>query len=151
MKHSIPFTVILAAALGLSACGKDEEPAKEAAAPATGAAEEAKPDVEKALAEAKDKGREAAEAAVEAAAQVAESAREKGGEIADAANTQAEALIAKVQEYIQSNETDLAAETMEKLRAIKDSLSESTQAQVERLEQMLAAVKGDVEPPARTQ
>jgi len=158
MKYSIPFTLILAVALGLSSCGKSEEPAEEAAAPATGSAEEEKSDVEKALAEAKEKGREAAEAAAVAAAQVAESAREKGGEIAAsatesgaqmavAANAQAEALIAKVKEYIENNDTDLAAETMDKLRAIKTSLSESAQAQIEQIEQMLAESKGSAEPP----
>jgi len=152
MKYSIPFTLILAVALGLSSCGKSEEPAEEAAAPATGSAEEEKSDVEKALAEAKEKGREAAEAAAVAAAQVAESAREKGGEIAAsatesgaqmavAANAQAEALIAKVKEYIENNDTDLTAETMEKLRAVKDSLSESVRAQIEELEQILADAK----------
>lgn len=162
MKYSIPFTVLLAAALGLSACGKSEEPAEEAAAPATGSTEEAKSDVENALAEAKEKGREAAEAAAEAAAQVAESAREKGGEIAEtakeagaemaaAANAQAEALVAKVKEYIANNDTDLAAETMEKLRAVKASLSESVQAQIEQLEQMFADAKGSAEPPPQGQ
>ena len=152
MKYSIPFTLILAAILGLSACGKSEEPAEEAAAPATGSAAEEKSDVEKALADAKEKGREAAEAAAVAAAKVAESAREKGGEIAAsakesgaqmaaAANAQAEALMAKVKEYIENDDTDLAAETMDKLRAIKDSLSESVQEQIEVLEQMLADAK----------
>lgn len=152
MKYSIPFTLILAAILGLSACGKSEEPAEEAAAPATGSAAEEKSDVEKALADAKEKGREAADAAAVAAAKVAESAREKGGEIAAsakesgaqmaaAANAQAEALMAKVKEYIENDDTDLAAETMDKLRAIKDSLSESVQEQIEVLEQMLADAK----------
>mgnify|MGYP003573532692 FL=1 len=152
MKYSIPFTLILAAILGLSACGKSEEPAEEAAAPATGSAAEEKSDVEKALADAKEKGREAADAAAVAAAKVAESAREKGGEIAAsakesgaqmaaAANAQAEALMAKVKEYIENDDTDLAAETMDKLRAIKDSLSETVQEQIEVLEQMLADAK----------
>ena len=155
MKFYIPATVILAATIGLSACGKSEEPAEEAAAPTTGAAEEAKADVQKALAEAKEKGQEAA-------AQVAESAREKGGEIADnakeagaqmaeAANAQAEALVAKVKEYIENNDTDLAAETMEKLRAVKASLSESMQARIEQLEQMLAAADGGAEKPPQGQ
>jgi outer membrane protein OmpA-like peptidoglycan-associated protein len=162
MNYSILFTVIAAAALGLSACGKSEEPAEEAAAPVTGAAEEAKSDAEKALAEAKEKGREAAEAASEAAAQVAKSARERGGEIAetakeagtemaDAANARAEAFIAQVKEYLANNDTDLAAETMEKLRAIKASLSETAQAQIEQLEQMLAATKGGAAPPPQGQ
>lgn len=162
MKYFIPFTVILAAALGLSACDKGEEPAEEAAAPVAGAAEETKSDLEKALAGAEEKGREAAEAAAEAAAQVEESAREKGGEIvesatvagadmAETANAQAEALVAKVKEYIENNDIDLAAETMEKLRAIKASLSESAQAGIEQLEQMLAAAKGGAEPPLQSQ
>jgi hypothetical protein len=162
MKYSIPFTVILAAALGLSACDKGEEPAEEAAAPATGVAEETKSDVEKAVTGAVEKGREAAGAAVEAAAQAAESAKEKGGEIvesataagadmAETASAQAEALIAKVKEYIENNDIDLAAETMEKLRAIKASLSESAQARIEQLEQMLAAAKGSAEPPPQGQ
>lgn len=152
MKYSIPVAVLLAATVGLSACGKSEEPAKEEAAPAIGTAEEERSDVQKALAEAKATGKEAAAAAAEAASQVVDSAREKGGEIAEsakesgaqmvaAANAQAETLIAKVKEYIENNDTDLAAETMEKLRAVKSSLSESVQAQIDELEQFLADAK----------
>ena len=61
--------------------------------------------------------------------------------MAAAANAQAEALMAKVKEYIENDDTDLAAETMDKLRAIKDSLSETVQEQIEVLEQMLADAK----------
>ena len=162
MKHSIPITLILAAALGLSACDKGEEPAEEAAAPATGAGEETKSDVDKAVTGAIDKGREAAGAAVEAAAQALASAKEKGGEIvesatvagtdlAETASAQAEALMAKVREYIENNDIDLASETMEKLRALKASLSESAQARIDQLEQMLAAAKGSAEPPRQSE
>ena len=93
---------------------------------------------------------------------MAESAREKGGEIvesatlagaemAETADAQAEALLAEVKEYIENKDIDLAAETMEKLRALKASLSESWQARIEQLEQMLAAAKGSAEPPPQGQ
>lgn len=162
MKHPIPFILALAAILALGACGKTEEPAEEAAAPATGAAEETKSEAEMAIAEAKEKGKEAAGAAATAVTEMAESAREKGGEIAesaqvagtemaDTASAQAEALIAKVKDYIANNEIDLAAEAMEKLQAVKASLPESAQAQIERLEQMLAGSKSGAEPTTQGQ
>lgn len=157
MKHPIPLTLALAITLGLGACGKTEEPAEETAAPATGAAEETMSEAEKAIADAKVQGKEATEAAAKAVTEVAESAREKGGEMAesakaagaemaDTATGQAEALIAKVKEYMENNEIDLAAATMEKLRAVKASLPESAQAQIEQLEQMLSASKSGAEP-----
>ena len=157
MKHPVLLALPIAAALVLGACGKSEEPAEDAAAPASGAVDEPKTDVEKALADVQEKGREAIQAAAEAADKMAESAREKGGEIAeatmeqsaefaDAANAKAEELAARVKEYIENNDTDLAAETMEKLREIKASLSESARAQIEQLEEALAAAKGEAEP-----
>jgi len=149
MKHTIPLLLPLVFALGLSACGKEDEPAEQEAAPATGEIEAPKTDVQKALENAREKSREAAEAAAEAAAEIAETAREKGGEIAEttrvqgaamaeAANARAAELVARVKAYIENNEVAPTEELMTQLRQLKASLSESLQAQVVQLEELLA-------------
>ena len=131
MNKPIVFAFLVAAAVGLSACGKSEEPAQEQKAPETGVVEEGKAMVE-----------QAAEAAKEGAGEAAE----KASEMADEAIAKAEELIDQAKEYIENNEIDLAQEVMEQLRKLKDSLPESVQAQIDNLEQMLSSASSAPAP-----
>ena len=131
MRNRNPVALLAAAAIALTACGKSEEPAKKAAAPETGA-------VEQAMGSMKEEGREAAEAT----SQMATAAMDKGSEMADAAVAKAEELIQQAKEYIAENKIDLANGAMEQLRTLKDSMPESLQAQIDNLEQMLSSAQG---------
>ena len=141
MNNGIFIALLAAAAIALTACGKSEEPAKEMAAPETGAVEEQKSAVEQAMGSMKKEGQEAAEGT----SQMATAAMEKGGEMADAAAAEAGGLIQQATDYIAENKIDLANGVMEQLRTLKDSLPESLQAQIDNLEQMLSSAQGGAE------
>jgi bifunctional pyridoxal-dependent enzyme with beta-cystathionase and maltose regulon repressor activities len=61
---------------------------------------------------------------------------EKTEEMADAAIMQAEDWIDQVMSYLEEGKTELAAGVMEKLRAVKASLPENIQAEIDKLEEM---------------
>jgi hypothetical protein len=130
MKSRLRLALVLTAAVGLSACGKSEEP-EEKKAPEAGAVEEEKTMVEKAA--------EVAEEGAEKASEMSTAAMEKGAEMADAAVAKAEELIQQAKDYIGNKELGLAEEMMEQLRKLRDSLPASLQAQIDQLETMLSA------------
>lgn len=142
MKVIVTLALPLTVALVLSGCDRSEEPADETTGPATGVVEESKSDVEKALEEAGQKGREAvvdtAESLRQTGDEIADTARAQGSELAEATTEKADQLIASVKRYIEENNIDLARESMDQLRAIKSSVSESVQATIDQLEQMLS-------------
>jgi len=128
---SLLLAIVVTAAVGLSACGKSEEPAQEPKAPETGAVEEGKTMVEKAA--------EAAKEGAEKASEMTSAAMEKGAEMADAAIAKAEELIQQAKDYIDNKEFDLAEGVMEQLRKVRDSLPQSLQEQIDKLEAMLSS------------
>lgn len=135
MNDRVLIAILVAASVGLSACGKSEEPAEAQKAPETGAVEEAKTMAEQAV----DATKKGADKASEKASEMTSTAMEKGAEMADAAVAQAEDLIQKAKEYIDNNQIDLAQEAMNQLRSLKDALPESLQAQIDKLEEMLSS------------
>jgi acyl-CoA reductase-like NAD-dependent aldehyde dehydrogenase len=130
MKSRIWLALVVTAAVGLSACGKSEEP-EEPKAPETGAVEEKKTMVEKAA--------EVAEEGAEKVSEMSTAAMEKGAEMADAAVAKAEELIQQAKDYIDTKEFDLAEQVMEQLRKLRDSLPESLQAQIDQLETLISS------------
>jgi hypothetical protein len=119
----------LTATVGLSACGKSEEPE----APETGAVEEERTMAEEAA--------EVAKEGAEKASEITDAAMEKGAEMAEAhaAVAKGEELIQQAKDYIDNQEIDLAEEVMAQLRKLRDSLPESLQEQIDKLEAMLAS------------
>lgn len=96
--------IVVTAAVGLTACGKSEEPAPEQKAPETGAVEEGTTMIEQAAAVAKD--------GAEKASEMTSAAMEEGAEVAGAAVKKAEELIQKAKGYIDNNQVDLAEGVM---------------------------------------
>jgi hypothetical protein len=130
MHSRLLLALVMSAAVGLSACGKSEEP-EAPKAPETGAVEEGKAMVEKAA--------EAAKEGAEKGSEMTSAAMEKGAEMADAAIAKAEELIQQAKDYIDNKEFDLAEGVMEQLRKLRDSLPQSLQEQIDRLEAMLSS------------
>ncbi|MCG6860259.1 MAG: hypothetical protein LJE70_03105 [Chromatiaceae bacterium] len=65
--------------------------------------------------------------------------------MADAVSANAEELIAKAKGYIESKDTELAAEAMERLRELRNTLPQSMQEKIDQLEGMLTAAKSGAE------
>ena len=131
MHSRLMFALVVTAALGLSACGKSDEPAQEPEAPDTSAVEEGKTMVEKAA--------EVSKEGAEKASEMTSAAMEEGAEMADAAVAKAEELIQQARDYIENKEFDLAEGLMEQLRKLRDSLPQSLQEQIDKLEAMLSS------------
>jgi acyl-CoA reductase-like NAD-dependent aldehyde dehydrogenase len=127
MNSRLLLALVLTATVGLSACGKSEEPE----APETGAVEEETTMAEEAA--------EVAKEGAEKASEMTDAAMEKGAEMADAAVAKGEELIQQAKDYIDNQEIDLAEEVMAQLRKLRDSLPESLQEQIDKLEAMLAS------------
>ena len=121
---------LVTAAVGLSACGKGEEP-EEPKTPEAGAVQEVKTMVQKAA--------EVAEQRAQKASELTSAAMEKGGEMADTVVAKAEELIQQAKSYIDNKEFDLAEEVMVQLRKLRDSLPASLQEQIDDLEAMLSS------------
>lgn len=130
MKSRLLLALVVTAAIGLSACGKSEEPA-EPKAPETGAVEEGKT--------VREKAAEVAKEGAERASEITGAAMEKGAEIADAAVAKAQELIQQAKDYIDNKEFNLAEKVMEQLRKLRDSLPEYLQEQIDKLEAMLSS------------
>ena len=131
MHSRLLLALVVTTAVGLSACGKSEEPAQEPKAPETGLVEEGKTMVEKAAEAAKD--------GAEKASEMTSTAMEKGAEMADAAIAKAEELIQRAKDYIDNKEFGLAEGVMEQLRKLRDSLPQSLREQVDKLEATLSS------------
>jgi hypothetical protein len=130
MKRQIVFGVIVSlAALLLVACGQEQAPVEEAAAPP------AEPTM---LEQAAEAAKEASDEVGETASDVADAAAEKAGEISDAAVEKAEEMIEQVKAFIAEDKMEMARELMDKLVALKDSVPEAIRAEIERLEAMFS-------------
>lgn len=130
MKRQIVLGVIVSlAALLLVACGQEQAPVEEAAAPA------AEPTM---LEQAAEAAKEASDEVGETASDVADAAAEKAGEISDAAVEKAEEMIEQVKAFIAEDKMEMARELMDKLVALKDSVPEAIRAEIERLEAMFS-------------
>lgn len=136
--------------------------AAEAAGVAAGAAmEEAKvkaaevTDVAKAkMGEASEAGAQMAGEAMEKGKELSAAAAAKGAELMQVTSENAEAMIQKVKDSLANNDIDLAKSVMDGLAAIKDSLPENLQAEIEKLQGMFggageeAATAVDAAPAA---
>jgi hypothetical protein len=138
MSRPILSAVILSfTAIWLVACGQDQAPTEEAAAPP---AEESSI-LDQALETAKDTSDRvgaAATAAKDTAAEAAASAMEQAGVARDRAETQAKEMIEQVKDFLAEDKEEMARELMDKLSAIKDSLSDALRAEIERLDAMFS-------------
>jgi hypothetical protein len=130
MKSRLLLVLVVTAAVGLSACGKGEEPEDSKASEAGAVGEE------KTMAE---KAAEVAEEGAEQASEMTTAAMEKGAEMADAAVAKAEELIRQAKDYIDNKQFNLAEEVMAQLRKLRDSLPETLQEQIDKLEAMLSS------------
>ena len=144
MRKYLLFSIGCAAALGLTACEKPAEDAATAEPAEKTTMEQLKEEGVKLEAAVAEKAEEAMLAVEEkgaemtqAAAEMAESASEKAGEVTSEMIAQAEEWIAQAEEYIAQGKDDLAASIVAELEAIKPSLPESLQRQVDKLEAML--------------
>ncbi|EGV19858.1 hypothetical protein [Thiocapsa marina] len=138
MKRQILSAVIVScAAIGLVACGQEQAPVEEVAAP--GAEEPTLLDraVETAK-DASDRVGAAATAAKDTATEAATSAMEQTEVVRARAETQAKEMIEQVKSFLAEDKEEMARELMDKLSAMKDSLSETLRAEIERLEAMFA-------------
>ena len=131
MTSRLLLAIVVTATVGLTACGKSEEPAPEQKAPETGAVEEGKTMIEQAA--------EVAKEGAEKASEMTSAAMEEGTDMAGAAVEKAEKLIQQAKDYIDNNQIDLAEGVMEQLRTFKDSLPDTLQEQIGKLEAMLSS------------
>ena len=152
----LSFALLAAMTLGLSACGDaDQAPTEPApAAPETGATDDTKTSMDvvkekldsatKSAAEAGDQAAAAAAVAAqtlsEKGGEMADAMTEKGNEMADAATDKARQMIASVQDYLADNDLDSAQGIMDKLSQVKDSLPEALKAEIEALQEKIAAM-----------
>jgi hypothetical protein len=120
-RHVLSAVILSCTAIGLVACGQEQAPVEEAAAPP---AEESTM-LDQAVEEAKD-------TATEAAA----SAMEQAEDVRDRAETDAKEMIEQVKSFLAEDKEEMARELMDKLSAMKESLSDGLRAEIERLEAM---------------
>lgn len=135
MQYRLILSALIATGL-LAGCGEGEPPAPG----------EEKTAVQEAMDRAAEETAKARDAAAEAAAAMAEAARIKGAELAEGASAEAGRLLERAEEYLSEGKTSLAAATLEQLQAIRGSLPESLQSQVDRLESALAAQTAETAP-----
>jgi NADH dehydrogenase/NADH:ubiquinone oxidoreductase subunit G len=135
MKRRILSAVMVSsAAMVLVACGQDQAPVEEAAAPP---AEESRM-LEQALEAAKDPVGETASKTKDAASEAAVSAIKRAESVHDRADKEAKEMIDQVKGFIAKDKEEMARELMDRLSAMKDSLSAALRAEIERLEAMFS-------------
>lgn len=160
MQDRALFGFLVAAAVGLSACGPTEDAGQaqtgQAAPPAPPSMlEQAKEKAKVATETAVAQGKEATRAAVEMGRQMAEQAKpaietarqtiaegsaaaaQAVGEVADAAVEKARELIRQAEDHIAQSKPELAQQAVNKLNVLKDVMPESIQAQIDKLNAML--------------
>ncbi|SDW60876.1 hypothetical protein [Thiocapsa roseopersicina] len=124
MKRPILSAVIVfLTATGLIACGRDQAPVEDAAAPS---------------AEGSRMLDQAVEAAKDAASEAAASAMEKAEAVRDRADREAKEMIDQVKSFLAEDKEEMARDLMDKLSIMKDSLSDPLRAESERLEAMFS-------------
>ena len=135
MKRRILSAVMVSsAAMVLVACGQDQAPVEEAAAPP---AEESRM-LEQALEAAKDPVGETASKTKDAASEAAASAMKRTESVHDRADKEAKEMIDQVKGFIAKDKEEMARELMDRLSAMKDSHSAALRAEIERLEAMFS-------------
>lgn len=173
MNRNLPLLLASAVALGLAACGEDRAPAQQAA-PATPPAESTL--IEKAAQAAKefrDEARDQASEAARAAREAADQAVARGRELTEQATAQGKSLgeealqkgqamfamtaekagelIQQAKDALDRNQPQLARDSVERLRKVRDSLSEGLRQELDRLDARLASgPQAQVPPPADT-
>ena len=135
MKRRILSAVMVSsAAMVLVACGQNQAPVEEAAAPS---AEEPRM-LEQAVEAAKDPVGETASKTKDAASEAAVSAIKRAESVHDRADKEAKEMIDQVKGFIAKDKEEMARELMDRLSAMKDSLSAALRAEIERLEAMFS-------------
>jgi hypothetical protein len=121
--------IVSLAAFLFVACGQEQAPVEEAAAPA---------DEPTMFEQAAEAAKETSDESGEAASDVADAATEKVDEMSDAAAEKAEEMIEQVKAFLAEDKTEMARELMDKLVALKDAVPEAIRAEIERLEAMFS-------------
>jgi hypothetical protein len=138
MKRQILTAVIVSCTtIGLVACGQDQAPVEEAAAPPA----QEPTMLDRAVETAKDASDRVGAAATDAkdtASEAAASAMEQASVVGERAETEAKEMIEQVKSFLAEDKEDMARELMSKLSAMKDSVSETVRAEIERLEAMFS-------------
>ncbi|WP_296808493.1 hypothetical protein [Thiocapsa sp.] len=136
-RHVLSAVIVSCTAIWLGACGQDQAPVEEAAAPPEEKATMFDQAVETTK-DASDRVGAAATAAKDAAAEAAASAMEQAGVVRDRTETQAKEMIEQVKNFLAEDKEEMAREVMDKLSAMKDSVSDTLRAEIERLEAMFS-------------
>jgi predicted small lipoprotein YifL len=136
-RHILSAVIVSCTAIGLVACGQDQAPVEEAAAPPAEKPTMLDQAVETAK-DASDRVGAAATAAKDAATEAAASAMEQADVVRDRAETEAKEMIEQVKTLLAEDKEEMARELMDKLSAMKDSLSDVWRAEIERLAAMFS-------------
>jgi hypothetical protein len=120
-RHVLLAVIVSCTSVGLIACGQDQAPVEEAAAP---------------TAEESTMLDQAVDAATDTVTEAAASAMEQAEDVRDRAETEAKEMIEQVKSLLAEDKEEMARELMDKLSATKDSLSDALRAEIERLEAM---------------
>lgn len=142
LKRAYP-PLLMVLPLALAGCGDDSQQSSEPQQDASGM-EAVKEQAQAAMESAGQAGKQALQAAQEAAGL----SQEQGAALAENAKVQIQAWLEQAQNALAENNLASAQDVLDKISALKASLPESIQTQVDALQEQLASLRQQDEPEA---